>query len=235
MWFLACGRCLKARPRQIRGEITTDCWCAFFKCIRIGGPVCDVLHRLTDCLFLLGKLPGTFATLVQRLQAAVSRIASDEPLHSLRGAENCSRRVWWQCLHPALRCPLLLGCRFMSVSLLGGCFLPCPASSDCRWLVFLAAGCTVVISCGGSCCLHVDKCDGATARSNFFLLRSVSALCLPLASSGLVQPAFGFPPAALALGLLRCWCVCLIVRNQMPFHVSYGVVCGQCTVAAYWH
>ena len=87
MWFLACGRCLKARPRQIRGEITTECWCAFFKCIRIGGPVCDVLHRLTERLFLLGKLPGTFATLVQRLQAAVSRIASDEPLHSLRGAE----------------------------------------------------------------------------------------------------------------------------------------------------
>ena len=97
MWFLACGRCLKARPRQIRGEITTECWCAFFKCIRIGGPVCDVLHRLTERLFLLGKLPGTFATLVQRLQAAVSRIASDEPLHSLRGAENYSRRVWWQC------------------------------------------------------------------------------------------------------------------------------------------
>ncbi len=27
------------------------------------------------------------------------------------------------CLHPAPRCPLLLGCRLMSVSLLGGCFL----------------------------------------------------------------------------------------------------------------
>ena len=213
MWFLACGRCLKARPRQIRGEITTECWCAFFKCIRIGGPVCDVLHRLTERLFLLGKLPGTFATLVQRLQAAVSRIASDEPLHSLRGAETAAgecggsadsstRGRGLGCLHPAPRCPLLLGCRLMSVSLLGGCFLPCPASSDCRWLVFLAAGCTVVISCGGSCCLHVDKCDGATARSNFFLLRSVSALCLPLASSGLVQPAFGFPPAALALCVL---------------------------------
>ena len=53
MWFVACGRCLKARPRQIRGEITTECWCAFFKCIRIGGPVCDVLHRLTERLFCL--------------------------------------------------------------------------------------------------------------------------------------------------------------------------------------
>ena len=59
-----------------------------------------------------------------------------------------------------------------------------------------------------------------------------SAFCLPPASSGLVQPAFGFPPAALALGFLRCWCVCLIVRNEMPFYVSFGVVCGQRTVAA---
>jgi len=243
MWFLACGRCLKARPRQIRGEITTECWCAFFKCIRIGGPVCDVLHKLTERLFCLvsylAHLQRWYRGCRQRFRGlrATSLCIHLGEQKTAAGecggsADSSTRGRGLGCLHPAPRCPLLLGCRLMSVSLLGGCFLPCPASSDCRWLVFLAAGCTVVISCGGSCCLHVDKCDGATARSNFFLLRSVSALCLPLASSGLVQPAFGFPPAALALGLLRCWCVCLIVRNQMPFHVSYGVVCGQCTVAA---
>ena len=59
-----------------------------------------------------------------------------------------------------------------------------------------------------------------------------SAFCLPPASSGLVQSAFSFPPAALAVGFLRCWCVCLIVGNEMPCHVSFGVVCGQRTVAA---
>ena len=56
----------------------------------------------------------------------------------------------------------------MSVLPLDGCLLPYPASSHCRWLVFLAAGCTVVNSRGGSCCLHVDKYDGATGRSMFF-------------------------------------------------------------------
>ena len=56
-----------------------------------------------------------------------------------------------------------------------------------------------------------------------------SAFCQPPASSGLVQ---SFPPAAFALGFLRSWCVCLIVGNEIPCHVSFGVVCGQRTVAA---
>ena len=56
-----------------------------------------------------------------------------------------------------------------------------------------------------------------------------SAFCLPPASSGLVQ----LPACCLGFGLLEMLvCVCLILRIEMPFYVSFIVVCGQRTVAA---
>ena len=111
------------------------------------------------------------------------------------GFEDCKRNAF-----SFIRLPLI------AAGLFFGCWLH---SCDFLWRVLLLA-------CGQVRRSHCPQ--------QFFLLRSVSALCLPPASSGLVQPAFGFPPAALALGLLRCWCVCLIVRNQMPFHVFFW--CG---------
>ena len=212
MWFLACGRCLKARPRQIRGEITTECWCAFFKCIRIGGPVCDVLRRLTERLFCLviylAHLQRWYRGCRQRfrgLRATSLCIHSGEQKTAAGecggSADSSTRGRGLGCLHPAPRCPLLLGCRLMSVSLLGGCFLPCPASSDCRWLVFLAAGCTVVNSRRGSCCLHVDKYDGATGRGMFFLLWLV--ICIMPAACFLRPRATCFRLPACCVGFVR--------------------------------
>ena len=51
-----------------------------------------MLRRFSD-VFLFGRLPGTLAILAQRLQEAVSRIASDGLFPPLRGADNWSR-VW---------------------------------------------------------------------------------------------------------------------------------------------
>ena len=235
MWFVACGRCLKARPRQIRGEITTECWCAFFKCIRIGGPVCDVLHRLTERLFCLvsylAHLQRWYRGCRQRFRGlrATSLCIHLGEQKTAAGecggsADSSTRGRGLGCLHPAPRCPLLLGCRLMSVSLLGGCFLPCPASSDCRWLVFLAAGCTVVNSRGGSCCLHVDKYDGATGRSMFFLLCLV--ICIMPAACFLRPRATCFRLPACCFGFVRfVMRVCGFDREE-PDAFSRFLWCG---------
>ena len=150
MWFLACGRCLKARPRQIRGEITTECWCAFFKCIRIGGPVCDVLHRLTERLFCLvsylahlqrwyrgcrQRFRGLRATSLcihlgeQKTAAAECGGSADSSIHC--------RSLG--CLHPAPGCLLLLAaakcpcCRLMAACCL--IRLPLIAAGLFFWLL----------------------------------------------------------------------------------------------------
>ena len=73
---------------------------------------------------------------------------------------------------------------------------------------------------------------GTAARTRHFLccLRS-SACCLLPACRGLLQAACGFPPAAFALGCLRCWCV-LQREEHIVSSRLFGVVCGQGTVAS---
>ena len=74
---------------------------------------------------------------------------------------------------------------------------------------------------------------GTAARTRHFLccLRS-SACCLLPACRGLLQAACGFPPAAFALGCLRCWCV-LQREEHIVSSRLFGVVCGQGTVASW--
>ena len=112
----------------------------------------------------------------------------------------------------------------MSVLPLDGCLLPYPASSDCRWLVFLAAGCTVVNSLGGSCCLHVDKYDGATGRSMFFLLCLV--ICIMPAACFLRPRATCFRLPACCFGFVRfVMRVCGFAREE-PDAFSRFLWCG---------
>ena len=74
---------------------------------------------------------------------------------------------------------------------------------------------------------------GTAARTRHFLccLRS-SACCLLPACRGLLQAACGFPPAAFAVGCLRCWCV-LQREEHIVSSRLFGVVCGQGTVASW--
>ena len=112
----------------------------------------------------------------------------------------------------------------MSVLPLDGCLLPFPASSDYRWLVFLAAGCTVVNSLGGSCCLHVDKYDGATGRSMFFLLCLV--ICIMPAACFLRPRATCFRLPACCFGFVRfVMRVCGFARGE-PDAFSRFLWCG---------
>ena len=90
MWFVACGRCLKARPCQIGGGLTTECWEAAFN--HIGWDRWTSLRRASKIsdAFLFRTLPGTLASVAQGLQAAASRIATGGSFPPLRGAENAA-------------------------------------------------------------------------------------------------------------------------------------------------
>ena len=80
--------------------------------------------------------------------------------------------------------------------------------------------------------MHSGKYVGATAHVDVLLMHAVICIMLAACFLRLRAACFRLPARCFGFGLLEML-VCVLDREeQMPFHVSYGVVCGQRTVAA---